>query len=287
MRHLQALGGGTMGILRNLRVGVVGSGTGSIVIEQLLRLGVGELVIVDPDSVEHKNLNRILNSTAADVEDKRPKVEIFKRLADSLGEGQKVLPLKANLDSREAVERIAECDILFGCVDTAEGRNLLNRIASFYVLPYVDVGVKLVADGHGGVDTVAGAVHYFAPGGASLLDRGAYTTEQVRAEALKRTDPVRYAELRKSKYIENVDEDRPAVVTVNLFFASLAVNELLARIHQFRNVPNEEFNIVRGDLCEWVVLKEEELPSQGHLIKEIGKGDVEPLIDRPSLSKEQ
>ena len=43
------------------------SGTGSIVVEQLARNCIGELVLVDSDHVEHKNLNRIVNSTADDA----------------------------------------------------------------------------------------------------------------------------------------------------------------------------------------------------------------------------
>jgi|GEM_PF-3983365 len=34
-----------------------------------------------------------------------------------------------NLDTPAAVRAVAECDVIFGCVDTAEGRNLANRIA--------------------------------------------------------------------------------------------------------------------------------------------------------------
>ena len=60
LRHAQAFGTGTTALLRNLSVAIVGcSGTGSIVAEQLARLGAGRLVLVDPDRVEEKNLNRI------------------------------------------------------------------------------------------------------------------------------------------------------------------------------------------------------------------------------------
>jgi proteasome lid subunit RPN8/RPN11 len=285
LRNQQAFGEGTISLLRSLRVAVIGcSGTGSVVIEQLARLGVGQLVLVDPDVIEKKNLNRILNSTADDAKSETPKVLVGKRMIDALGRGQEVLPLRMNLDSVEAVRRVAECDVIFGCVDSAEGRNLANRIAAYYVIPYIDVGVKLVADGQGGVETVAGAVNYIRPGGASLLERGAITSEQIRAEETKRTDPTRFAELRKEKYIEGVNEERPAVISVNSLFASLAVNEFLARVHLFRNIANSEFAIVRGDLCEFTLYREPEESSNGHLLKEIGLGDRDPLIGRPSLS---
>ena len=50
--------------LGRLSVCVIGvSGTGSIVAEQLARLGFGEIILIDFDKIEERNLNRILNST--------------------------------------------------------------------------------------------------------------------------------------------------------------------------------------------------------------------------------
>jgi hypothetical protein len=285
LRNRQAFGAGTVNLVRSLRVAVIGcSGTGSILIEQLARLGVGGFVLVDPDITEMKNLNRISSTTLEDANRRTPKVTVAKRMIDALGRGQSVLPLQMNLDSIEAVHRVAECDVVFGCVDTAEGRNLANRIAAYYLMPYIDVGVRLVADGQGSVETVAGAVNYCKPGGATLLERGAITSEQIRAEEMRRTNPDRYRELRRQKYILGIEEERPAVISVNAFFAALAVNEFLARIHVFRNVDNSAFSTVRGDLCEFALSREPEEGSSGHFLKELGLGDCEPLIGRPSLS---
>ena len=55
LRHIQAFGDGTFNILRRLTVAVVGcSGTGSPLIEQLARLGIGRLILIDPDRIERK-----------------------------------------------------------------------------------------------------------------------------------------------------------------------------------------------------------------------------------------
>ncbi len=63
LKILQTFGKGTFNLLQNLKVGVVGcSGTGSIIVELLARNCVGNLVLIDPDKVEEKNLNRIINS---------------------------------------------------------------------------------------------------------------------------------------------------------------------------------------------------------------------------------
>lgn len=285
-RTRQAFGDGTIQTLSALQVAIIGcSGTGSVVIEQLARLGVGGFVLVDPDHVEHKNLNRILNATWEDAERGTAKVEVCRRTIDSLGRIQQTIPLCMNLDTPEAVRAVAECDVIFGCVDTAEARNLANRIAAYYQQPYIDVGVSLAANGVGGISTISGAINYYAPGHLSLLERGAITEGQIRAEETKRTDPERFAELRRQKYIQGVEVDRPAVISVNTFFAALAVNEFLARIHAFRNVDNGEFGTVRGDLCEFALLREPSQPSAGHLSRYIGAGDQSPLLGRVSLQE--
>lgn len=285
-RHAQLFGAGTSAMVRKLRVGVVGcSGTGAPVILQLAHLGVGMLVLVDPDRIEVKNLNRIPGATMKDALDRAFKVDVSKRYVEGLALGTEVLTLNTDLATAEAVRAIAECDIVFGCMDGAEGRHLLNRIASFYLLPYFDLGVCLDGDGRGGVEQVCGTVHYLKPGGSSLLSRGVYTLEEVRAEALRRTDPEAYREQLRSKYIVGVQEDRPAVISVNMQIASMAVNEMLARIHPFRDEPNAKFAASRLSVKHGEMFSEPDGAPCPLLTRHTGRGDVSPLLDRPDLSE--
>jgi hypothetical protein len=285
LRHAQAFGGGTTAMLRRLSVAVIGcSGTGSIVIEQLARLGFGRLVLVDPDVVEEKNLNRILNSTAEDARLHAPKVNVMARFIRQLGLGQDVVPLQSNLMNRQVVKQVAACDIVFGCMDGVEGRHLLNRLSTFYNLPYFDVGIRLDADGKGGIDKIAGAVHYLQPGKSSLLSRGVYSMARLQAEELKRTDPEAYRVQIEAGYVRGVDEDRPAVISVNMFFASLAVNEMLARLHTYRIQPNADYAQISADLTDPHLFSEPEGANCELLARHIGRGDVEPPLERPALS---
>lgn len=145
-RHAQLFGEGTTEKLRRLSVAVIGcSGTGSIVIEQLARLGVGRLVLVDPDRVEEKNLNRILNAGKEDAYLGRLKVQVMARAIARMGLGTEVRIVGENLFNPASVRAVSGCDVVFGCMDTAEGRDLLNRLATFYLLPYFDMGVRLDA----------------------------------------------------------------------------------------------------------------------------------------------
>jgi hypothetical protein len=285
LRHAQAFGEGTISMLRTLSIAIVGcSGTGSIVAEQLARLGVGRLVLVDPDVVEEKNLNRIVNSGKEDVYLARPKVHVLASSIARMGLNQEVLPVAANLISPDVVRKVAECDVVFGCMDGAEGRHMLNRLATFYVLPYFDVGVRIDADGRGGIDSIAGAVHYLQPGLSSLLSRGSYDMKRVEAEEIRRTDLELYRRQVKEGYLRGVEEDRPAVISVNMFFAALAVNELLARLHRYRNLPNEHFAYLGGSLSEMQFYPESEAATCAVLQRHVGRGDVVPLLERPVLS---
>jgi hypothetical protein len=215
LRHTQLFGSETIARLRGLTIAVVGcSGTGSPLIEQLARLGVGRLILIDPDYVEEKNLNRIFNASREDAYLKRSKVEVMARAIARMGFGTELEIIADDLASPRAVRAVAEADILFGCMDGAEGRHLLNRLATFYVLPYFDLGVKLEADGNGGIDEACAAVHYVRPDGDALFDRGVYALKDLAAAGLRRTDPDAYRAQVKAGYIQGVAEDRPLSASI-------------------------------------------------------------------------
>jgi molybdopterin/thiamine biosynthesis adenylyltransferase len=89
----------------------------SPVIIQLAHLGVGRLVLVDPDRIEVKNLNRIPGATMKDALGRAFKVDVLKRYVEGLALGTEVLAINTDLGTAEAVRAIAECDIVFGCMD--------------------------------------------------------------------------------------------------------------------------------------------------------------------------
>lgn len=285
-RHAQVLGEGTFAKLRRLRVAVIGcSGTGSPVVEQLFRLGVGELVLVDPDTVGVENLNRVVNSRGRHASRRTPKVKV---LADAIEEtelGTHIFAIQSDLFDPDTIRKAASCDLIFGCVDSVFARHLINKIASTYCIPYIDVGVGLKADGRGGIAHATGAVHYLQPDGSSLMSRGVFTSEDVRADAMRRINPDEHAEQFAQGYIKGADVSRPAVITLNNLFASYGVLEMLNRLHPIRLDGNESFAMQRwslsGDICETA--------KDGDRCKAVsrylGRGDFEPLLGIPSLSR--
>ncbi|MCY3982774.1 MAG: ThiF family adenylyltransferase [Roseovarius sp.] len=238
----QTFGGGTLDRLRAMRIGVVGcSGTGSIIIELLTRNCVGDLVIVDNDVLEEKNLNRVVNGTAMDVKAGRSKVEAIRGAIERTGLGTKVHVHDTLTDSPEAVSALVDCDVLFGCVDSAFGRYHLECLASAYLIPYFDVGVNIDADGTGDIAAADAVSHYIHPDGRDLWSRGAYDMDQVNAENLRRTDPDYYLKQRAAGYLAAVGDEHPAVMSVNMQAACMAFNDFIARLHVLRFDRNREF----------------------------------------------
>lgn len=284
-RHAQLLGERTTNLLRQLTVGVVGcSGTGSFVIEMLARLGIKKLVLIDPDRVEYRNLNRIIGTTAADAATRRRKVDVLGEHVARIGLDTRVDLVPHELASVAAVRALAGCDVVFGCMDSHDGRRTLNRIACFYLLPYFDCGVGLSADGTGGVDEVSVASHYVQPGRSTLLGRGAIRQKRADAEAMARRNPEQYRALHAEKYLEGVEIDSPAVISINALAASLVVNEFLARLHPYRLAENVEHASVRLSFGGMFLDLERET-SDSPLRRALGRGDVKPLLDMTDLSE--
>src|SRR3546814_15935469 len=94
------------------------------------------VVLIEPDHVEAKNLNRIYGATRRHAAAEVNKARMMKNHIDRIGLGTKVEIVEGFADSPEAIARLATCDVLFGCMDSIEGRDTLNRIATFYTLPY-------------------------------------------------------------------------------------------------------------------------------------------------------
>ena len=284
LRNIQAFGEGTYNAFKNLRVGVVGcSGTGCHVIEQLMRLQVGELVLIDPDTIEAKNLNRLVGTGKRDI--CKSKVVFYKNYVMRSCLGVKVLPFPFNLyQSDEARRALSTCDVIFGCVDSESGRMLMNQIATFYLIPYVDMGVSLDADGKGGVSYVGAQIDYLQPGKSSLMSRGSVHVEDVTAELERLFNPEMYEQHLREHYVRNVQVDRPAVISVNGSIAHMAVLNLIDRFVGYRNEPpNGNVRILFHE--DTIVKKaENEFPEDEHLKRFKGRGDYTPFVNLTGLA---
>lgn len=233
-RQLRTFGARSTEDLACLRVGLVGcGGTGSAVAMLLARIGVGQIALFDHDTVDRTNLNRLHFATKADAILARRKVEVVAEGIASIGMDTKVVRYPYAADAPECRDGLLCCDVVFGCTDDHLGRNFLNRVSRFYLIPIIDLGLLIEpsADGYSSFD---GRVTVVQPGSACQVCRGLIQSDIMHAEALRRGDPVLYLQRQRAGYVVDAADPSPVVVTFTTELASMAVNELFQRLNGYR-----------------------------------------------------
>jgi hypothetical protein len=107
----------------------------------------------------------------------------------------------------------------------------------------------------------------------------------VAAAGLRRNDPAAHARQVKDGYIRGIVANRPAVISVNMLGASLAVNEFLARLHPFREELNESYGSVIFSLASMEIITEPEEGICEILGGSVGTGDTTPLLGLMELAE--
>ncbi len=214
--------------LAGVRVGIVGlGGTGSLVAQMLSHLRVGEVVLVDHDSMEASNLSRVVISRDSDVG--KPKVSVAARGFRTASPTTRVYQFADSVFSREAIVALLSSDFIFACTDTHSSRLLLNQIAWQYLVPIVDIGALVRLDG-AQASFVGGAVRVVMPGHMCLVCdqqiEPARITWELKSKDQKQLD-------RTFGYVPGFDAPEPAVISVNSVVAGIAVSVLLNFIGPF------------------------------------------------------
>ncbi len=264
------------------------SGTGSIVAELLARKGVGHLILIDFDIIEHKNLNRIINSTTHDAEQNRSKVVMMAEAIQRFAPTTKVTVIHASLGDREAVLAASAADILFSCVDSISGRSTAELICQRCLIPLIDLGVTIPTlkdrDGHPQIADICGRIDFVRPDGPSLSDRLVVTPEGLRREYLLQNAPATAEQEINAGYIKGVHEEAPSVMALNMRAASDAVMEWLARQYCYRHDANACYARTIFSLAGGEVDYETEDNFKQQSPTHFARGLIEPLLGIPSLA---
>jgi len=233
-RQVRAIGASGQDTLRSLNVGVVGlGGTGSVVVEQLARMGLENFVLVDPDRFEESNLSRLSGSRASDLRALPLKTAIAKRNVIAISPRARVVNVASSATSQKVLRRLRDTDLVFCCTDNHLSRALLNRFAHQYLVPVVDMGIRLDARS-GRVSAGGGRVSIVGPGATCLRCSHHIDADRIRAETMSEQER---AELVREGYIQGLEQNAPAVASLNGTVASLAVTAGLSMFVNLTGSP--------------------------------------------------
>jgi molybdopterin-synthase adenylyltransferase len=139
--------------IKAARIFVAGAGgLGSISSYYLAAAGVGELIIVDRDSVEMTNLNRQIIHSTPDIG--TPKVLSAKKKLEALNPHCAIRPIQTEMNKENIVELVGGCSIIIDATDNIETRKVLNYASLQKGLPFI----------YGGVNKFDGMITTFIPG---------------------------------------------------------------------------------------------------------------------------
>jgi len=144
--------------LKESRVLVAGSGgLGSPLLQYITAAGIGEITIIDCDTVEISNLNRQILFNVTDID--KPKSETAVEKLSKLNNEIIINAINTKIEDISAAE-FQNYDLFIDCLDSFRSRLYLNRKS-------IETSTPLL---HAGVTGYSGQVSLFAPGMTPCLN---------------------------------------------------------------------------------------------------------------------
>jgi adenylyltransferase/sulfurtransferase len=140
-------------VVREATVLVIGAGAlGNEVLKNLALMGVGQLLIVDFDTIEDSNLSRSVLFRETDRG--RSKAEVAAEAVKSLNPDVGVKAWHGDINYEMGLGVFRHVDAIIGCLDNREARLSINRFSWAVRRPWVD----------GAIQELMGIVRVFWPG---------------------------------------------------------------------------------------------------------------------------
>jgi tRNA A37 threonylcarbamoyladenosine dehydratase len=243
-RQARLLGDRGQETLGQQKVGVIGAGgAGSLIVEYLSRLGVGEITVVDPERIEPSNLSRVVGSARRNTRPwlthrslpawirartkrlRTSKVAIARRMARRANPGGRFQTILADVTTTKAANKLVDCDFLVLAADSMQARLVFNALVHQYLIPGVQVGVKAqVNAGSGEIVDLFTVTRPVVPGMGCLWCNGLILPGRLQEEA---TSP---RQRDRQRYVDEEDIVAPSVITLNAVASSMGADDFLMSV---------------------------------------------------------
>ena len=127
--------------LSHAKVFVAGCGGSGYLIDQLVRLGIGTIAVVDGDCFEETNINRQAFANMKTIG--RKKVEVAKEYAEAINPAINFIGHKCYLTEQNAKRLIKGYDIVLDCVDDRKSKLVIQKICNELEVPLIFGGMSM------------------------------------------------------------------------------------------------------------------------------------------------
>lgn len=239
--------------IRNLSVAIVGvGGLGSPTAEQLIRMGVAKLTLLDHDLLDtHSNVRRVFGATMKDFRENNPesKVAVVQRHLAQIGLGVQIHAVNGDVRRQNLFRYLLDADVVFNATDTHGSRAIINELASTFLLPVIDMGVRVGTKANGRLSGLVAEVRVLTPTTPCLWCRGTISADIIRVENLPVLERERLEH--EGYVIQGIGDPVPSVVALTVVGSGLATSALLTLLSEEGDVCPSSYWVdsFMGDSC--------------------------------------
>ncbi len=199
------------------KVLIVGAGAlGNEVLKNLALVGIGEITLIDFDTVQPSNLSRSVLFRTGDAG--QSKSAVAARMARDLNSECRINEVQGDILTAIGLGVIREQDVVISCVDNREARLWINRMCWKVATPWVD----------GGIQEINGVAKVFSPPDGPCYECG-MTEKDYQLIQLRYSCPLLTQE-------EVLQGKVPTAPTIASIIGGLQAQEVLKLIHR---IPTE------------------------------------------------
>ena len=127
--------------LSKRKISIIGLGAlGTVASQYLVRSGIGEIHLIDPDKIEESNLHRQINYTLEDVG--AFKTEVSKNKLQRINNITKIISHQTTYENYLKDNVNQNFDLVFDCTDNHENKILSSQISKKNKIAYVSISIN-------------------------------------------------------------------------------------------------------------------------------------------------
>lgn len=231
------------------------------------------LTMTDLDT--NSNVRRVFGARMKDLTTAKPKskVDIVEDHLDSLGLGVRVRRVEGEVRSEPAFRHLLDADVVLCATDTHSSRAVVNELASGYLLPVIDVGVRVRTRKRDRLNGLVAELRVVTPETPCLWCRDTISSDVIRAENLP---PDERHQLKNEGYIvHGIGEPVPSVAALTVLGSGHATTALLALLSEDGHVLPSGY-VVDGFMGDSMFTGSKDPAAGCRCRQQLGLGDSSP-----------